>query len=76
MLRQQPMTTVRSMLVEESRIFQISTFSTLHLHQSELDQSEVLLDVMIPGRTVLLGCCGLGRHKAAHGLRDAELRHP
>ena len=35
-----------SMLVEESRIFQVSTFSTLHLHQSELDQSEVLLDVM------------------------------
>jgi hypothetical protein len=35
-----------SMLVEESRIFQVSTFSTLQLHQSELDQSEVLLDVM------------------------------
>jgi hypothetical protein len=35
-----------SMLIEESRIFQVSTFSTLHLHQSELDQSEVLLDVM------------------------------
>ena len=35
-----------SMLVEESRIFQVSTFSTLHLHQSELDQSEVLLDVI------------------------------
>jgi hypothetical protein len=35
-----------SMLVEESRIFQVSTFGTLHLHQSELDQSQVLLDVM------------------------------
>jgi hypothetical protein len=35
-----------SMLVEESRIFQVTTFGTLHLHQSELDQSEVLLDVM------------------------------
>jgi hypothetical protein len=34
------------MLVEESRIFQVTTFGTLHLHQSELDQSEVLLDVM------------------------------
>jgi len=35
-----------SMLVEESRIFQVTTFGTLHLHQSELDQSEVLLDVI------------------------------
>jgi hypothetical protein len=34
------------MLVEESRIFQVTTFGTLHLHQSELDQSDVLLDVM------------------------------
>jgi hypothetical protein len=36
-----------SMLVEESRIFQVATFGTLHLHQSELDQNEVLLDVII-----------------------------
>jgi hypothetical protein len=36
-----------SMLVEESRIFQVTTFGTLHLHQSELDQNEVLLDVII-----------------------------
>jgi len=36
-----------SMLVEESRIFQVTTFGTLHVHQSELDQSEVLLDVII-----------------------------
>jgi hypothetical protein len=35
-----------SMLVEESRIFQVTTFGTLHLHQSELDQNQVLLDVM------------------------------
>jgi hypothetical protein len=35
-----------SMLVEESRIFQVSTFCTLHLHQSELPQSELLLDVI------------------------------
>jgi len=35
-----------SMLIEESRLFQVSTFGTLHLHQDELDQSEVLLDVM------------------------------
>jgi hypothetical protein len=36
-----------SMLVEESRIFQVTTFGTLHLHQSELDQSDVLLDVIV-----------------------------
>ena len=36
-----------SMLVEESRIFQVTTFGTLHLHQGELDQNEVLLDVMV-----------------------------
>jgi hypothetical protein len=34
------------MLVEESRVFQVSTFSTLQRCQSELDQSQVLLDVM------------------------------
>jgi hypothetical protein len=36
-----------SMLVEESRIFQVTTFGTLQLHQGELDQNQVLLDVMI-----------------------------
>jgi hypothetical protein len=36
-----------SMLIEESRVFQVSTFSTLHLHQSELDPKQVLLDVMV-----------------------------
>jgi hypothetical protein len=36
-----------SMLIEESRVFQVATFSTLHLHQSELDQNQVLLDVMV-----------------------------
>ena len=35
-----------AMLVEESRIFQVSTFGTLHHHQTELDQSQVLLDVI------------------------------
>ncbi len=34
------------MLVEESWIFQVTTFGTLHLHRSELDQDQVLLDVM------------------------------
>jgi hypothetical protein len=36
-----------SMLIEESRVFQVATFNTLHLHQTELDQSQVLLDVMV-----------------------------
>jgi hypothetical protein len=36
-----------SMLIEESRVFQVSTFSTLHLHQSELDPKQVLLDVIV-----------------------------
>ncbi len=35
-----------SMLIEESRLFQVSTFGTLRVHQDELDHSEVLLDVM------------------------------
>ena len=34
------------MLVEESRIFQVTTFRTLHLHHRRLNQNEVLLDVM------------------------------
>jgi hypothetical protein len=36
-----------SMLMGESRVFQVATFETLHLHQSELDQSQLLLDVMV-----------------------------
>jgi hypothetical protein len=35
-----------TMLIEESRVFQVATFGSLHLHQSELDQDQVLLDVM------------------------------
>jgi hypothetical protein len=35
-----------SMLVEESRIFEVATFRTLHLYQNKLDQSQVLLDVI------------------------------
>jgi hypothetical protein len=36
-----------SMLIEESRVFQVVTFGTLHLHQSELDPNQLLLDVMV-----------------------------
>ena len=35
------------MLIEESRVFEVATFRILHLHQSELDQNQLLLDVMI-----------------------------
>jgi len=28
-------------------VFQVATFGTLHLHQSELDQDQVLLDIMV-----------------------------
>jgi hypothetical protein len=36
-----------SMLVEESRVLQVATFGTLHRHRSELDQSQVLLDIIV-----------------------------
>jgi hypothetical protein len=36
-----------AMLVEESRVFQVVTFQTLHLHRGELDQAQLLLDVMV-----------------------------
>jgi hypothetical protein len=36
-----------AMLVEESRLFQVVTFHTLNLHQSELDQGQLLADVMV-----------------------------
>jgi hypothetical protein len=35
------------MLIEESRVLRVTTFGALHLHQSELDQNQVLLDVMV-----------------------------
>jgi hypothetical protein len=36
-----------AMLVEESRILEITTFSTLQRHQDELDRNQVLPDVTI-----------------------------
>ena len=36
-----------AMLIEESRVLQVVTFRTLHLHQSELDQNQILLDIMV-----------------------------
>ena len=35
------------MLVDESRIFEVTTFGALQRHQGELDRSQVLLDVEI-----------------------------
>jgi hypothetical protein len=36
-----------SMLIQESRVFQVATFSTLHRHQSELDPSQILANAMV-----------------------------
>src|ERR1700729_777678 len=36
-----------AMLIEESRVFQVATFTTLHLHQSELDPNLVLSDAIV-----------------------------
>jgi hypothetical protein len=36
-----------SILIEEPRVFEVATFGALQLHQSELDQNQVLLDVMV-----------------------------
>jgi len=36
-----------AMLVEESRLFQVAVFQTLHRHRGELDQEQLLLDVMV-----------------------------
>ena len=35
------------MLIQESRVFQVTTFNTLHLHRSELDPAQVLADAMV-----------------------------
>jgi hypothetical protein len=35
------------MLVDESRVLQVATFSTLNFHQIELDHNQMLLDVMV-----------------------------
>ena len=36
-----------AMLIEESRLFQVATFGRLYLHQSELNESQVLSDVTV-----------------------------
>jgi hypothetical protein len=36
-----------TMVIEESRLFQVATFGALQRHQTELDQSRVLSDVVI-----------------------------
>ena len=36
-----------SMLVQESRVFQVATFSTLHRHHSELDRNQMLSGAMV-----------------------------
>jgi hypothetical protein len=36
-----------AMLIEESRVFQVVTFQTLHLHEGELDWNQLLSDIMV-----------------------------
>jgi hypothetical protein len=36
-----------AMLVEESRVLQVVTFHTLHLHREKLDHEQLLLDIMV-----------------------------
>jgi hypothetical protein len=36
-----------AMLIQESRAFQVATFNTLHLHQGELHQDQVLSAAMV-----------------------------
>jgi hypothetical protein len=50
-----------SMLIEESRLFQVATFGTLNLHQNELDHSQVLADAMVIADKVDPSRCRTGR---------------
>jgi hypothetical protein len=36
-----------AMLIEESRACEVATFGTLHLHQNELDNDQVILDIVV-----------------------------
>jgi hypothetical protein len=49
------------MLVEESRIFQVSTFGTLHHHPTKLDQDQVLLDGITSADWARKPCAALAR---------------
>jgi hypothetical protein len=57
------------MLVEESRVFQVATFGALHLHQGELDQKQVLLDVIVIADEV-----DAQLMEAMRGLMESETR--
>jgi len=57
-----------SMLIEESRIFQVATFSTLNVHQSELDTKQLLSDVMIIADEV-----DAQLKETVHSLMEAKL---
>src|SRR5258708_2025855 len=70
------------MLIEESRVFQVATFGALHLHQRELDQNQVLLDVMVIADEVdaqLIACFeeerahGFGGGDGAYGVGGVDL---
>ncbi len=58
-----------AMLVEESRVFQVVTFQTLHLHHHEIDNDRLLLDIMAIADEVdsqlMLAMAGLTGTKAS-----------
>jgi hypothetical protein len=56
------------MLVVESRIFQVVTFGTLHLHRSELDQRRLLPDLMVIADEVDAQLMGAVRSLTAKGM--------
>jgi hypothetical protein len=71
-----------AMLIAESRIFEVVTFRTLHLHRSELDQSRLLSDVMVIAdeadaqlmgavRSLTAGVAGTRRGRQTSQLQNA-----
>ena len=57
-----------AMLIEESRIFEVVTFRTLHLHRRELDQKRLLLDVMVIADEADAQLMGAVRSLTAKGM--------
>jgi len=57
-----------AMLVEESRIFEVVTFRTLHLHLGELDERRLLPDVMVVADEADAQLMGAVRGLTAKGM--------
>jgi hypothetical protein len=61
-----------SMLIDESRVFQVATFGALRLHQSELDPGQVLSDVMVIADEVDQQLHGSRAHLNGIGAKPTE----